>query len=77
MTSSLRPALFLDRDGVINVEKHYVCQPEDFEFIDGIFDLCRKANTVGMVIVVVTNQTEIGERKEGWYYIDGEWEVLD
>jgi D-glycero-D-manno-heptose 1,7-bisphosphate phosphatase len=60
MTSSLRPALFLDRDGVINVEKHYVCQPEDFEFIDGIFDLCRKANAVGMVIVVVTNQAGIG-----------------
>lgn len=60
MTSGLRPALFLDRDGVINVDRPYVCKPDDFEFIDGIFDLCRKANAAGMVIVAVTNQAGIG-----------------
>ena len=34
-------ALFLDRDGVINVEKEYLYKQEDFEFIDGIFELCK------------------------------------
>jgi len=35
------PALFLDRDGVVNVEKNYICKIEDFEFIESIFDVCR------------------------------------
>lgn len=56
----VRPALFLDRDGVINVEKNYVHRIEDFEFVDGIFDLCRAAAERGMPIVVVTNQAGIG-----------------
>lgn len=34
-------ALFLDRDGVINIDKKYVYKIEDFEFCDGIFELCR------------------------------------
>lgn len=59
-----RPALFLDRDGVINVDHAYVCRPQDFEFIDGIFDLCRKARRLGYWIFVVTNQAGIGR---GYY----------
>ena len=55
-----RRALFLDRDGVINVDHGYVHRPEDFEFIDGIFDLCRHARELGYLIVVVTNQAGIG-----------------
>ena len=62
--SRLRPALFLDRDGVINVEKNYVHRIEDFEFLDGIFDLCRAATERNMPIVVVTNQAGIGR---GYY----------
>jgi len=60
----LRSALFLDRDGVINVEKNYVHRIEDFEFLDGIFDLCRAATERNMPIVVVTNQAGIGR---GYY----------
>lgn len=63
----IRPALFLDRDGVINVEKNYVHRIEDFEFIDGIFDLCRGATAAGMAVVVVTNQAGIGR---GHYSVD-------
>ena len=72
MGSNLRPALFLDRDGVINVEKNYVCRSEDFEFVEGIFDLCRKANAAGMAIVVVTNQAGIGRG----YYSEREFHDL-
>lgn len=52
-------ALFLDRDGVVNVEKNYVFRIEDFEFCPGIFDLCRAAQENGYAIVIVTNQSGI------------------
>lgn len=56
---TLRPALFLDRDGVINVDHGYVCTPERTEFVDGIFDLVRTANQHNYLVVVVTNQAGI------------------
>jgi D-glycero-D-manno-heptose 1,7-bisphosphate phosphatase len=59
-----RPALFLDRDGVINIDHAYVSKQENFEFIDGIFELCRHAKQLGFVICVVTNQAGIGR---GYY----------
>lgn len=66
-----RRALFLDRDGVINVDHDYVCRREQFEFIDGIFELCRSAAELGYLIIVVTNQAGIGR---GYY---SEQEFLD
>jgi D-glycero-D-manno-heptose 1,7-bisphosphate phosphatase len=59
-----RKALFLDRDGVINVDHGYVCAPERTEFIDGIFELCRQAKGLGYLLVVITNQAGIGR---GYY----------
>jgi D-glycero-D-manno-heptose 1,7-bisphosphate phosphatase len=59
-----RSALFLDRDGVINVDHAYVCKKENFEFVDGIFELCRTAKQLGFLICVVTNQAGIGR---GYY----------
>lgn len=59
-----RSALFLDRDGVINIDHAYVSQKEDFEFVDGIFDLCRHAKQLGFLICVITNQAGIGR---GYY----------
>jgi D-glycero-D-manno-heptose 1,7-bisphosphate phosphatase len=56
-----RGALFLDRDGVINVDHGYVHRPDRFELVPGIFDLARFwAWDVGGPIVVVTNQSGIG-----------------
>lgn len=55
-----RPALFLDRDGVINVDHRYVHTPDEFQFIDGIFELVAAANRAGYLVVVVTNQAGIG-----------------
>ena len=54
-------ALFLDRDGVINVDKHHLHKIEDCEFMDGIFDLCRDYKNKGFEIVVVTNQAGIAK----------------
>jgi D-glycero-D-manno-heptose 1,7-bisphosphate phosphatase len=56
-----RSALFLDRDGVINVDHGYVHRPEQFEFVPGIFELARFWTAeLGRPIVVVTNQSGIG-----------------
>lgn len=53
-------ALFLDRDGVINVNHGYVNSIENFDFVDGIFDLVGTARKLGYCVVVVTNQAGIG-----------------
>lgn len=65
-------ALFLDRDGVVNVDHGYVHTVERFDFVDGIFDLCRTAVAYGWVPVVVTNQAGIGRG----YYSEAEFETL-
>ena len=67
-----RRALFLDRDGVINVERHYVHRVEDFEFLPGIFELCAAAEQYGYLIVVVTNQAGIGRG----YYSEADFQHL-
>jgi D-glycero-D-manno-heptose 1,7-bisphosphate phosphatase len=63
-------ALFLDRDGVININHGYVYTKEDFDFLDGIFDLCRKAVLKGYKIFIVTNQSGIGR---GYYSVEDFW----
>lgn len=60
MRCDLRPALFLDRDGVINRDHGYVYLRDQVEFLPGIFDLGRAAVARGMPLVVVTNQSGIG-----------------
>lgn len=59
-----KKALFLDRDGVINIDKGYVYKIEDCEFVEGIFDICRLAKKNDFILIVVTNQAGIGR---GYY----------
>ena len=70
----MNKALFLDRDGVINVEKNYVYRIEDFEFIDGIFELCHKYIDEGFLILVITNQAGIAK---GFYSVDDFLKLTD
>ena len=65
--STAMPALFLDRDGVINKDYGYVHCKENFDFNPGIFDLVCAANAAGYLCVVVTNQAGIGR---GLYSIE-------
>lgn len=60
----MNKALFLDRDGVINVDKGHVYLREQFEFNEGIFDLCRKYLEQGYLIIIITNQAGIAK---GYY----------
>lgn len=65
-------ALILDRDGVVNIDKDYVHRAEEFEFIDGVFDLCRMAIEQGYRIIVITNQSGIGRG----YYTEDDFHAL-
>jgi D-glycero-D-manno-heptose 1,7-bisphosphate phosphatase len=55
----LNRAAFLDRDGVINVDKGYVHRVEDVEFVAGVFDVCHWLVQRDFCLVVVTNQTGV------------------
>ncbi|MBR4834089.1 MAG: HAD family hydrolase [Thermoguttaceae bacterium] len=72
MENEPRKALFLDRDGTINVDYGYVYQKERFDFIDGVFELCRKARRLGYLIVIATNQSGI----ERGYFTEADFEAL-
>jgi D-glycero-D-manno-heptose 1,7-bisphosphate phosphatase len=65
-------ALFIDRDGVINIEKNYLHKKEDFEFIDGVFAACELAESLGFLNIVITNQSGIGRG----YYSSDDYEKL-
>jgi len=67
-----KKTLFLDRDGVININHGYVYQKQDFEFIDGIFTLCKHAQSKGYQIIIVTNQSGIARQ----YYSEKKFKQL-
>lgn len=60
------PALFLDRDGVINEDSGYVHRVEDFVLIDGAAGLIRGANACGIAVIIVTNQSGVGRGLYDW-----------
>lgn len=53
------PAIFLDRDGVINEDGDYVSRVDDFHFIEGSIEAMLKLKQAGWKLVVVTNQSGI------------------
>ncbi len=56
---SARRAVFLDRDGTINVEKDYLHRIEDFEFIPGAPEAIKRLKDAGFLVIVVTNQSGV------------------
>jgi D-glycero-D-manno-heptose 1,7-bisphosphate phosphatase len=58
--SQLRPALFLDRDGVLNEDRGYVSRWEDFRWIPGAREAVAAFNRAGWLVIVVTNQSGVG-----------------
>ncbi|CRK85807.1 D-glycero-beta-D-manno-heptose-1,7-bisphosphate 7-phosphatase [Candidatus Providencia siddallii] len=58
--NKITPAIFLDRDGTINIDYGHVYKINDFQFIEGSIEAMLKFKTMGYAIVVVTNQSGIG-----------------
>lgn len=72
MGNCVTKALFLDRDGVINVDHGYVYKSDNFEFTPGLFELLKSAQKAGYKLIVVTNQSGIGRG----YYTRSDFEKL-
>ena len=67
-----RNVLFLDRDGVINVDVGYLSNPAQLEFIPGAIEAMKEAQTRGYDIIVVTNQSGVARG----YYIEEDVQAL-
>ena len=68
----MKKAIFLDRDGTINIEKGYLYKIADFEFIDGMPLAIQRWNKLGFLVIVVTNQAGIARG----YYKEKDVEIL-
>lgn len=67
-----RKVAFLDRDGVINLDRAYVHKWDDFEFVPGAVDAMRRLREAGYVLVVVTNQSGLARGM----YSEAEYQAL-
>ncbi len=68
----MKRAVFLDRDGTINLEKDYLYQIKDLEFVPGAPEAIRLLNKAGIMVVVVTNQSGVARG----YYTEDDVEKL-
>jgi D-glycero-D-manno-heptose 1,7-bisphosphate phosphatase len=57
------PAIFLDRDGTLNIDHGYVHEIDNFHFIEGVIEACIKLKEMGYALVLVTNQSGIARGK--------------
>ncbi len=69
---TLRKAVFLDRDGTINVEKEYLINPSDFEFLPGVPNALQKLQNAGFLLVIVSNQSGVARG----YFTESQVDVL-
>ena len=60
-------AVFLDRDGTLNIEKEYLSDPDQLELFSCVPEALRKLSEAGFLLIVVTNQSGIGR---GYYTED-------
>lgn len=63
----MRKAVFFDRDGTINVDRHYLYQIQDFEFLPGVPQALSKLRRMGYLLILVTNQSGIAR---GYYTVE-------
>ena len=69
----MNKAVFLDRDGTINIDKEYLYRIEDFEFTEGTIDALKQLQDMGYLLFIITNQSGIGRG----YYSEEDFHVLN
>lgn len=69
----MKKAIFLDRDGTINVEKNYLYKIEDFEFLPGAIDALKMFQDNGFLLIIITNQSGIARG----YYKETDFNILN
>ncbi len=69
----MNKAVFLDRDGTINVDKHYMYRIEDFEFLPGALEGLKLLSDTGFLLIVITNQSGIARG----YYTEEDYKILN
>ncbi len=74
LNSQKLPALFLDRDGVINKEKNFITHPDLLELEEGIVPLIQYYNKKDWPVIIVTNQSGIAKQKITWSTY---WQIED
>jgi D-glycero-D-manno-heptose 1,7-bisphosphate phosphatase len=72
MSHAARPAVFLDRDGTIIVDRHYLADPAGVELLPGAGQAVARLNAAGFVVVLATNQSGIGRG----YFSEAEYEAV-
>lgn len=68
----MKKAIFLDRDGVINVDKDYVFKQSDFEFAENIFPVLKYLQELDFLLFIITNQSGISRG----YYTKMDFHIL-
>jgi D-glycero-D-manno-heptose 1,7-bisphosphate phosphatase len=72
MPDTLRPAVFLDRDGTLIVDRHYLADPEGVELLPGAGEAVARLNGAGFIVVLATNQSGIGRG----YFSQAQYEAV-
>lgn len=70
-------AVFLDRDGTINVDRGYISSPKDFVLLPKVIDGLKLLQQKGYLIIVITNQSGIARgyfTKEAYYNLTNSFE---
>ena len=73
MISIKNKAVFLDRDGTINIDKDYIYKVSDFEFIPGAVEALKLLQDAGYLLIIITNQSGIARG----YYTEEDYEKLN
>lgn len=69
----MNKAVFLDRDGTINIDKNYLHKPDEFELLPGVLEGLKKLQAAGYLLIVITNQSGIARG----YYSESDFQVLN
>ncbi|MFM7131889.1 MAG: HAD-IIIA family hydrolase, partial [bacterium] len=72
--TSLKKAVFLDRDGTLIIERNYLSCPDQVEILPGVVEGLKQLAEAGYLLVIVTNQSGVGR---GYFTLERVAEVHD